>query len=358
MARGPLTAEDLRSYGRDGFALAPGGIMTGEAPEDPITTSGCPRVPRRAGGLGEFTPAYVLLHHSGELRRRAEALRAMTRECRVCPRECGAARLSGQKGICGASAHLEVSSFGAHFGEEAGLVGQRGSGTIFFTHCSLRCVFCQNGDISQREGAARVTADDMAAMMLRLQERGCHNINLVTPTHYTGQILEALDLASARGLRLPLVWNSSGWERLETLRLLDRVVDIYMPDFKYAEAGMADRYSSGARTYPAMACEALLEMHRQVGVARPGADGVIRRGLIIRHLVMPNDVSGTRQVIEWIASHLPTDTYVNLMSQYRPAFHAYDYPAIARRLEQREYAQAVRWAIDAGLTNLDVQRAI
>jgi putative pyruvate formate lyase activating enzyme len=300
-------------------------------------------------------PAYVALHERGELRRRAESLRAMMRECRMCPRQCEAARLRGVTGFCGAARDLEVSSFGPHFGEEAGLVGRRGSGTIFFTHCNLRCVFCQNWEISQRDHGATTSADSLASMMLRLQDRGCHNVNLVTPTHYTAQIVEALDVAAARGLRLPLVWNTSGWERIETLQRLDGVVDIYMPDFKYAEGAMADRYSSGARSYPEVTREALLEMQRQVGVARPDPDGLIRRGLIIRHLVMPNDVGGTRQVIEWIASHLPKDTYLNLMSQYRPAFRAFEYAAIARRVTRQEYEQAVRCARDAGLTNLDIQ---
>jgi putative pyruvate formate lyase activating enzyme len=302
-----------------------------------------------------FVPAFVALHEREALPRRAEALRAMMRDCHLCPRQCGAARLRGETGFCGAAADLEVSSFGPHFGEEAGLVGRGGSGTIFLTHCNLRCVFCQNWEISQRDHGSKTTGGEMAAMMLRLQDRGCHNINVVTPTHYTAQIVEALDAAAARGLRLPVVWNTSGWERLETLRLLDGVVDIYMPDFKYADGAMADRYSSGARSYAEVTRVALLEMHRQVGVARPMPDGIIRRGLIIRHLVMPNDVGGTRQVISWIAEHLPKDTYVNLMSQYRPAFRASDYPAIARRLNRREYEQAVRWAREAGLTNLDIQ---
>jgi putative pyruvate formate lyase activating enzyme len=303
---------------------------------------------------GRVEPSYLALHRSGELRDRAGALRALMRECRVCPRECGARRLENETGFCGAARDLEVSSFGPHFGEEAGLVGRYGSGAIFLTHCNLRCVFCQNWEVSQGGHGQRATPDDMAAMMLRLQERGCHNINVVTPTHYAAAIVQALDAAAARGLRLPVVWNTSGWERIETLRLLDGVVDVYMPDFKYADAGMADRYSSGARTYPEVTRAALLEMHRQVGVARPASDGVIRRGLLVRHLVMPNNVGGTRQVIAWIAAHLPKGTYLNLMSQYRPAFRASEYPSIARRLERREYEQAVRWATEAGLTNVDV----
>jgi putative pyruvate formate lyase activating enzyme len=301
-----------------------------------------------------FEPAYLQLHRNGELRRRAQALRALMDRCHMCPRECRADRMRGERGFCGATGHLEVSSFGPHFGEEAGLVGRRGSGTIFLTHCNLRCVFCQNWEISQGGRGRRVTTHEVAAMMLNLQDRGCHNINFVTPTHYTAQLVEAVDAAAARGLTLPVVWNTSGWERLETLRLLDGIVDIYMPDLKYADPAMAERYSSGARTYPEMTQAALLEMHRQVGAAHPGADGVIRRGLIVRHLVMPNNVGGTREVIDWIASHLPKDTYLNLMAQYRPAFRASEYPAIARRLQRSEFEQALQWARAAGLTNLDM----
>ena len=311
-------------------------------------------MPLRQRSSDRFEPAYLALHRNGELRRRADALRATLVECHLCPRECGAARIKGETGTCGASGDLEVSSYGPHFGEESGLVGRGGSGTIFLTHCNLRCVFCQNWEISQQDHGQRITTDEAATMMLRLQDRGCHNINFVTPTQYTGHILEALDVAAARGLRLPVVWNTSGWERFETLALLDGVVDIYMPDVKYADAVMADRYSSGARTYPEVTRAALVEMHRQVGVAHPWDDGIIRRGLIIRHLVMPNTVGGTRQVIDWIATHLPKDTYLNLMAQYRPTFRAFNYPAIARRLDPREYEEAVRWARDAGLTNLDL----
>ncbi len=192
-------------------------------------------------------------------------------------------------------------------------------------------------------------------MMLHLQAIGCHNINVVTPTHYPAHIVLALDVAAARGLRVPLVYNTCGWERLEVLELLDGVVDIYLPDFKYADGKMAAKYSSDAESYPEVTKQALLEMHRQVGVAKPADDGLMYRGLMIRHLVMPNEVGGTRDVIGWIAENLPKDTYVNIMSQYRPMYKAFDYPAISRRLTRDEYADAVRWAKEAGLTNLDIQ---
>jgi len=192
-------------------------------------------------------------------------------------------------------------------------------------------------------------------MMLRLQEMGCHNINLVTPTHYSPHILLAVDYAAARGLRLPIVYNTCGWERLEILKVLDGIVDIYLPDFKYSNGKMAAKYSSGAETYPEVTEAALLEMHRQVGVGKPARDGLMYRGLIIRHLVMPNGVSGSKQVIEWIAENLPKDTYLNIMSQYTPMYKASKYPEISRRITRREYSDAVAWAKAAGLTSLDIQ---
>lgn len=302
-----------------------------------------------------FEPAYLKLHRSGELARRGQELWRVMERCQLCPRQCGASRLDGEAGFCGASSRLLVAAFHPHFGEERPLVGTGGSGAIFFTHCNLRCVFCINWQISQGGQGTERSLEELAGMMLALQDKGCHNINIVTPTHYAAHLVLALDRAAARGLRLPVVYNTSGWERLEILRLLDGIVDIYLPDIKYADEAMADRYSSGARTYPPMTQAALVEMHRQVGVAKPAADGLVSRGLMIRHLVMPNDVGGTKAVVEWIAAHLPKDMYVNLMSQYRPMFRASEYPPIARRLTRSEYEEAVRWAKEAGLTNLDIQ---
>jgi putative pyruvate formate lyase activating enzyme len=302
-----------------------------------------------------FEPPYVKLHQAGELRRRGEALFDMMKECRLCPRECGVDRVDGEEGFCGATARLRVATAYPHYGEERPLVGSGGSGAVFFSHCSLRCVFCINWEISQRGDGRDRSVDELADMMLALQKRGCHNVNIVTPTHYSAHVVQALDQAAGKGLRLPLVYNTCGWERLEIVKMLDGVVDIYLPDFKYADSAMADRYSSGADTYAELPRQALLEMHRQVGVARPAPDGLMYRGLMIRHLVMPNDVGRTRQVVEWIAENLPKDTYVNLMSQYRPEHQAMDYPKIARRLTRTEYEEAVGWARAAGLTNLDIQ---
>lgn len=305
---------------------------------------------------GDFEPSYMRLHRSGELKHRGETMREIMRSCRLCPRECGVNRIDGAEGFCRASAQLEISSCGPHFGEEAPLVGRGGSGTVFFTNCGLRCVFCINSDISHGGIGAVQTVDDLADMMLHVQRIGCHNVNVVTPTHYAPHILLALDTAAGRGLRLPLVYNTCGWEREELLRdYLDGVVDIYLPDFKYSDGRMAALYSDGAETYPEMTQTALLEMHRQVGVAVPDRTGIMRRGLMIRHLVMPNGVSGSRGVIDWIADNLPKDTYLNLMSQYRPMYRANEYSAINRRITRDEYADTVEHAGSRGLTNLEIQ---
>jgi putative pyruvate formate lyase activating enzyme len=304
----------------------------------------------------DFEPAYLRLHRTGELKERAENLWKIMGRCELCPRICGVARLGGIKGFCHApGAKLMISAAHPHFGEERPLVGRGGSGTIFLTHCSLRCVFCQNWEISQLGRGSARSIDELAEMMLQLQRIGCHNINLVTPTHYSPHILKALDLAAERGLRLPIVYNSSGWERLEILKVLDGIVDIYLPDIKYWDSQMSSKYSSGAATYPEITKEAILEMHRQVGVAKPAKDGIMYRGLMIRHLVMPNNVGGSEEIMEWIAENLPKDTYVNIMAQYSPCYKAYDYPEISRRITAKEYKKVVDRAKELGLTNLDIQ---
>jgi putative pyruvate formate lyase activating enzyme len=317
--------------------------------------AGCNNIGARAKIDPAFEPAYLKLHRNGELKKRGEELWGMMQQCRLCPRECGANRLAGNKGFCQGTSTLVVSSFHPHFGEERPLVGKGGSGTVFFTNCNLRCVFCINWEISQGGMGASKSIEELSAMMLRLQETGCHNINVVTPTHYSPHIILAIDHAAGKGLRLPIVYNTSGWERMEILKKLDGVIDIYLPDFKYADRMMADKFSSGAVTYPEITKSALLEMHRQVGVAKPARDGLMYRGLMIRHLVMPNNVSGTKAVIEWISENLPKDTYLNIMSQYRPAYKAHQYSELSRSLTFQEYREAVEWAQKANLTNLDVQ---
>ena len=303
----------------------------------------------------DFEPAYLTLYRSGELKNRGEELWNMMKSCELCPRKCGTNRLDGDEGFCQASSQLEISSYHPHFGEEDSLVGKGGSGTIFFTNCGLRCVFCINWEISQGGRGKSASVEDMAQMMLKLQEMGCHNINLVTPTHYSPHIVLAVNMAAGKGLRLPLVYNTCGWERPEIVKKLDGIVDIYLPDFKYSSGKMAAKYSSDAETYPEITKAALLEMHRQVGVAKPASDGLMYRGLMIRHLVMPNRVGGTKEVIEWIAENLPKDTYLNIMSQYRPMYKAFEYSEISRGITWKEYAEAIRWAKEAGLTNLDIQ---
>ncbi|UCF65923.1 MAG: radical SAM protein [bacterium] len=295
------------------------------------------------------------LHDSGILKKRGQELWDTMQNCQLCPRECGVNRLKGETGFCGATSQLRIASYHPHYGEERSLVGRGGSGTIFFSHCGLRCIFCINWEISHGGEGGNKSVEDLSRMMLSLQQIGCVNINIVTPTHYSPHILLALDKAVDEGLTLPLVYNTCGWEKTNILKLLDGVVDIYLPDFKYSDNKMADTYSSGADTYVDITRQAILEMYRQVGTAKPASDGLMYRGLMIRHLVMPNNVSGTREVINWIARNLPKETYVNLMSQYRPMFKANEFPAISRRITRSEYEEAVSWAKKSGLINLDLQ---
>jgi len=299
-----------------------------------------------------FTPAYVKLHESGQLRERVERAYELLNPCRLCPRVCAVRRLEGETGMCRTGRRAVVSSFGPHFGEERPLVGLFGSGTIFLTHCNLRCVFCQNYDISHLGAGEPVSPERMAEMMLALHRRGCHNINFVTPTHVVPQLLEALSYAVAEGLDVPLVYNCGGYESVETLQLLDGIVDIYMPDFKYADADIGKRFSQAA-DYPAVAQAALREMHRQVGDLVIDERGMAQRGLLVRHLVLPDNLAGTGEVMRFLAEEISPHTYVNVMAQYRPCFRAREYPGLDRPLTPAEYREAVRLAREAGLTRLD-----
>jgi putative pyruvate formate lyase activating enzyme len=296
-------------------------------------------------------PGYLELVRRGELQRRAAAARSLLEGCCVCPRVCGVRRLRGETGVCGVGGHIWIASHGPHFGEEAPLVGSGGSGTIFLARCNLSCVFCQNAEISQGGEGWSLSAAEMAHIMLGLERRGCHNINFVTPTHQVPQILEALPIAVERGLTVPLVYNCGGYESLETLRLLEGVFDIYMPDFKYADPEVALRYS-GVADYPEVAMAALREMYRQVGDLRTDAQGVAQGGLLARHLVLPNDLAGTTVVVGFLAS-LSRDTYVNIMDQYRPCHRAHEHPALRRRPTHGEVERAVDLAREAGLRRLD-----
>jgi len=312
-----------------------------------------------AQGKGEgWEPAYAGLERQGRFVQKVEEAYAIFEECRLCPRECGVNRLKGERGFCRAPEKAVVFSAHPHFGEEVPLVGHNGSGTIFFSNCNLRCIFCHNWPISH-EGRGRSVEDlDLAGMMLHLQKMGCHNINLVTPTHVMPNILGATRIALKKGLCVPLVYNTSGYERLEIVKHLEGVVDIYMPDMKYMDAGMAERYSAGASDYPEVTKRAIIEMNRQVGKLTLDERGIALRGLIIRHLVMPNGMAGTEKFVQWVTETLPGSTYVNIMAQYRVEYKAYEHPEIARGISEEEFLEAMGWAEKAGLTNLDTQSVV
>lgn len=304
-----------------------------------------------------FEAAYLKLYRSGELQARvAEAYRRL-KKCDICARECGVnRRWSAQGAACRTGERAIVSSYAPHFGEEAPLVGRSGSGTIFFAWCNLMCQFCQNYDISQLGQGEEVEPADLARMMLHLQAQGCHNINLVSPSHVAPQILAALLIAAQAGLRRPLVYNSGGYDSLATLKLLDGVVDIYMPDMKYADEAVARRYSKAA-DYPAVNQAAVKEMHRQVGDLATDARGIALRGLLVRHLILPQGLAGTRQIVRFLAKEISPNTYLNVMDQYRPCYQARDLPPLNRRITSQEYDEAVQMALDAGLTRLDERQA-
>jgi putative pyruvate formate lyase activating enzyme len=301
-----------------------------------------------------FEPAYLRVFESGELARRVERAQEALRSCQACPRNCRVNRLEDKFAVCRTGRHAIVSSHFAHFGEEDCLRGWKGSGTLFFSGCNLRCVFCQNFDISWQVRGTPVPPEKLAGMMLDLQKQGCHNVNFVTPEHVVPQIVEALPYAIAGGLRLPLVYNTGAYDSMESLRLLDGLVDIYMPDFKYWDSEMARRYSR-APDYPEVARRALKEMHRQVGDLIFDENGLATRGLLVRHLVMPGEVAGTEEVTRWIARELSPATYLNLMAQYYPAgkVSRSEFGEINRRVLPSEYERALDAARRAGLTRLD-----
>lgn len=296
--------------------------------------------------------AYLELYHCGELAARIERAKGILGSCEICPRHCQVNRLAGEVGKCVTGARAVVSSYSPHFGEEAPLVGSHGSGTIFFTNCNLRCVFCQNYSISQLGEGREVTKEEMAAMMLALQRRGCHNINLVSPTHVVPQILEALEIAIARGLSIPLVYNSGGYDSVETLRLLDGIVDIYMPDMKYSDDEVAQQYS-GIESYPSVNRAAVKEMYRQVGDLQIDEQGVATRGLLVRHLVLPHGLAGTRETVRFLAEEISLNTYLNVMAQYHPCHKASQFPLLSRSITKEEFLEAVDLARQQGLQRLD-----
>lgn len=303
-----------------------------------------------------FVPAYLKMLDTDELSLRVEQAYQHLENCDLCARYCYVNRRLTTKGaVCRTGEHAVVNSFGPHHGEEDPLRGTNGSGTIFFSWCSLRCVFCQNWEISQKGQGHEVEAEELADMMLQLQAQGCHNINFVTPSHVVAQIIAAVNIAAQKGLRLPLVYNTGGYDSPEALALLDGIIDIYMPDMKYGDSRIARKYSK-VRDYVEMNFAAVKEMHRQVGDLQLDAQGIAQRGLLVRHLVLPGEIAGTEAVMAFLANDISTNTYLNLMDQYYPCYRAGENPPLDRTLYETEYRQALAYAEQYGLHRLDHRR--
>lgn len=298
-------------------------------------------------------PSYLTLKEKGLLDERIERLYEMMNPCVLCGRNCRVKRKEGIYGYCKAPYDLHVSSFFAHFGEERPLVGRFGSGTIFLTFCNLKCVFCQNYDISMYGYGERVSPEDMARMMLKLQRAGCHNINFVTPTHYVPHIVKAVSIAIDQGLEIPLVYNCGGYESREVLKLLNGIFDIYMPDIKFLSRALSKRYLN-AEDYPDVVKEAVKEMQSQVGDLVTDEYGIAKRGLIIRHLVMPGCIEDTKEVLNFIRNQISENAFVNIMPQYRPCYRAYEFPEISRRITDREFSFALDYAKSIGLRRASI----
>jgi putative pyruvate formate lyase activating enzyme len=298
-----------------------------------------------------FVAAYLNLSRK-ELSEKIQQAFDILKSCTLCPRKCMVDRTSGEHGFCRTLDQLYVSSWNPHFGEEAPLVGFHGSGTIFFTNCNLGCLFCQNYTISHLGEGGKLSFETLANTMLTLQKYGCHNINFVTPTHQVPMILKSLEIATDRGLSVPLVYNCGGYEALETLKILDGVIDIYMPDFKYTDPEVAKKYSK-AKDYPSVAKAAIREMHRQVGDLVMDSNGIALRGLLVRHLVLPEGLAGTEEVVRFLVEEISPDTYTNIMAQYYPCYKAVEHPPLDRRLTNKEYKKALEAARKGGLKRLD-----
>jgi len=302
--------------------------------------------------MAAFEPVYLQTYREGRLQGKIQQAYDVLLSCEICPHRCRVDRRHGELGICRTGDKPVVASFGPHFGEEDPLVGEHGSGTIFFSHCNLFCIFCQNWEISHGGEGEEIDEADLTAIMLRLQAQGCHNINFVTPTHQVPMILAALPRAIEGGLRVPLVYNTGGYDAVPTLQLLDGVIDIYMPDFKFWDPAVAAQLCNAA-DYPEVARQALKEMHRQVGDLVLDEQGVAQRGLLVRHLVLPHGLAGTKEVMEFLAQEISPHTYVNVMGQYRPCGQAHTQPLLADFLTAAEHQEALRLARQAGLTRLD-----
>jgi len=303
--------------------------------------------------MSGYTPGYLKLLKTGELHERADALMALLRNCTLCPRDCHVDRTAGRLGYCHSGYLPIISSYCAHYGEEPVLSGRKGSGTIFFGNCNLRCVFCQNHQISQPEGSLKEKEagfERLAEMMLELQAQGCHNINFVSPSHFAAQIVKAVDIAASKGLRIPLVYNTNGYDSLGTLRLLEGIIDIYLPDIKYSDNNAALEYSKVA-DYVEHSRGAIVEMKRQAGDLIIDSEGIAQRGLIVRHLVLPNDLAGSRESLRFISEKVGKETYISVMSQYFPTHKAAEYPLISRPISFLEYEKVLEWLDSFGLEN-------
>ncbi len=300
----------------------------------------------------DFEPAYLRTFREGKFEEKITKAFRILEKCSLCPRNCEVNRLQGERGTCKAGHLPEVSSYAPHFGEERPLVGFHGSGTIFMTHCNLRCLFCQNYSISHLGQGHEVSFEKLAKMMIELQRLGCHNINFVSPSHYAAQILKSIPIAVEKGLSVPLVYNTGGYDSLETLKLLDGVFDIYMPDFKYTSPEVAQEYSNAA-DYPEKAKLALKEMQRQVGDLAFDGKGIARRGLLIRHLVLPRGLAGTKEAMHFLATEISENVYVNIMDQYRPCGDIPPHSPLDRGITQEEYSEALEAAKMEGITRLD-----
>ena len=299
-----------------------------------------------------FQPTYLDLLLSGDLKKRAADFQCRLKACDLCPRDCGVNRVEGEIGLCGVGNQVWVNSYGLHFGEEDPLRGWQGSGTIFFSGCNLSCLYCQNAEISQKVSGSEISEEVLANVMLELENRGAHNINLVSPTHVTAQIAKAIYIAAQRGLKLPIVYNTGGYDSIHTLKMLDGIIDIYMPDMKYSEPEISGRLS-GVPDYPSVNQFAVKEMFRQVGDLVMSTQGIAERGLLVRHLVLPGGLAGSKTILEFIAKEISRNTYLNIMDQYRPAYLAGRHSEINRRITSDEYQAVVRKALKLGLKRLD-----
>lgn len=305
--------------------------------------------------MPNFEPAYIKTYKKGLFTEKIKTAYEILSSCELCPRKCKIDRLSGQKGICKTGEKAYVSSFNPHFGEEQPLIGSNGSGTIFFTHCNLMCNFCQNYDISHLGHGEETSNEQLAGIMLHLQNAGCHNINFVTPSHVVPQILSAVEIAVKNGLSVPLVYNTGGYDRVETLEILDDVFDIYMPDFKFWNPEIA-KAACNAEDYPEVVRKAIVEMHRQVGDLVTDESGIAQRGILLRHLVLPSGLAGTSEIMRFIARKISLNTYVNIMPQYRPCGRADEIKELSVYLSQKDYKMALEAAKEEGIERLDSRR--